>query len=138
EANGSLSALAMSVQNETGAELGCVALPGHQLSEIVATVHVSPSADRAATLAPTGAANVISDLTVIDTGSGQVGLGWTQTNAGDYDLNGEVNVADLVEIAQNYLRTYDANHPLKHNNPLYWIDGDKNGEINAADLTTIS
>lgn len=135
--NAPAGVLTVALPNETGIEIGCVPVPGSEIRDIRARIAIGPIG-RAASIAPTGAANIVVDLNVLDLGTGETGLGWTQTNAGDYDFNNEVNGADLRAIALNYLSTYDAAAPGKLANPLYWIDGDRNGEINQADITVIA
>jgi len=85
-----------------------------------------------------GEGNLIADLALSDAGGGNVLLEWTQVNVGDYDLNGEVNVADLQPIALNISQTYDPLAAGTRNNPLFWVDGDFNGEINPSDITPIA
>ena len=58
---------------------------------------------------------------------------WTYTCPGDYDQNGEVNVADLTPLGQNY----GTGGGFEYATDLYQIDGDGNGELNISDLTTI-
>ena len=86
---------------------------------------------------PVGAQNVISDLVLTDAGAGQVLLEWTQVNVGDYDLNGEVNIADITPIVLNFQDSYDVLSPEALANPLYWVDGKHDGEINISDITPI-
>ena len=92
---------------------------------------------RTASVPPVGQPNLISDLTVTDAGNGQVTLGWTQVNVGDYDFNGQVNIADLTPLAQHLNTTYNRDSPQAREKTEYWLDGDANGEINIADLTPI-
>jgi hypothetical protein len=60
-------------------------------------------------------------------------LEWPYTNRGDFDLNGESNLADLNQLARNFrLQVTPETDPR-----LAWVDGDRNGEVNVADLTVL-
>lgn len=60
---------------------------------------------------------------------------WSYTNAGDYDLNGEVGIADVTPIAQNYLASVQ---DAENQDFLRWIDGSGNGQIGVEDVTQIA
>jgi len=78
------------------------------------------------------------DFAPTDNPDGSFILGWTERNVGDYDGSGEVGVADITPIAQNYLKNVaDATTPLELE--LYeQIDGDRSGEIGISDITPIA
>lgn len=78
----------------------------------------------------------VEDLTVVDNGDTSATLQWGERNPGDYDLNGEVNAADMVRISQTYQRTYTPGSANAAQ--LEVIDGDGNGEINQAEITVIA
>ncbi|MCH7471596.1 hypothetical protein IIA79_01395 [bacterium] len=77
--------------------------------------------------------NRVTDLVLLDDGAGGYSLEWSYVNTGDYDLNSEVNIADLTPIGQHFGATSaDANWDRA------WVaDGDGNGEVNVADVTPI-
>jgi len=60
-------------------------------------------------------------------------LTWYYYNQGDYDQNGEVNIADLTPLGANF----GATGPFDPTGALSAIDGDSNGELNIADITPI-
>ena len=61
-------------------------------------------------------------------------LQWYYTNPGDYDQNGEVNIADLTPLGINLGRS----GPFLESIMEYMVDGDGNGEINISDITPIA
>jgi hypothetical protein len=60
-------------------------------------------------------------------------LEWRYACSGDTDQNGEVNIADLTPIGQNYLMV----GPFDPASDFTLVDADGNGEINLADITPI-
>jgi hypothetical protein len=65
--------------------------------------------------------------------SGKTSLTWNHYQRGDYDLNGEVNVADLTPVGFHFMKNSgDPDWPAAS-----VADGDGNGEINVADITPI-
>ena len=59
-------------------------------------------------------------------------VGWEYNHTGDYDQNGEVNVADLTPIGQHFGKVAAAAWDV-----AAVADGDGNGEINISDVTPI-
>lgn len=132
--------------------------------------------DKVPAQAPSGEDNYVFDLTaaVIDPdGEGGdpatgIELRFTERVVGDYDQNGEVNIADLTPMGMRFFQTVGYDAPDLHNGLTYWptgspdddggagsgnppaagsaainwrnarIDGDFNGEINIADITPIA
>jgi hypothetical protein len=104
-----------------------------QLFEQLRAALLTGVTGRQASAPPSGDANLLDDITFFDNGGGDWTISWTYKNRGDYDLNGEVNVADLTPVGQNYRATpADPNWPTAEA-----ADGDKNGEVNLADVTPI-
>lgn len=60
-------------------------------------------------------------------------LNWTYYCQGDFDQNGEVNIADLTPLGIHFGQS----GPFLPNSVEAVVDGDGNGEINLADLTAI-
>ncbi|MCB1219970.1 MAG: PQQ-binding-like beta-propeller repeat protein [Planctomycetales bacterium] len=78
--------------------------------------------------APGGVAGAVSDLSVAGTT-----FKWSLRNNGDYDQNGEVNVADITPVGI---------HLGKSSSDADWgkarlADGDGNGQVTIADITPI-
>jgi hypothetical protein len=64
---------------------------------------------------------------------------WYYFQPGDYDQNGEVNLADLSRLGKFFLSQIDTVHnPAVYTEAKYVVDGDGNGEINIADLVPIA
>lgn len=67
---------------------------------------------------------------------------WRGRHAGDYDLNGEVNIADLTPLGMLFGSSVvlDADGLPEQQGKNEWarqVDGDTNGEVNIADVTPI-
>jgi hypothetical protein len=113
----------------TGLRGELLAAPGGVLARI--ELAAGPERAAAAVVQPQCALSKADDLR-IEAGATDT-LVWSYRNSGDYDQNGEVNVADLVPIGNYYLRT--AAESIWQRAQL--ADGDHNGEVNVADLTVI-
>lgn len=97
------------------------------------SAQVADSSDiRSASVRPTGQDNFI-EISVEPDGEGGTKLAWDYVNVGDYDLNGEVNISDLVPIGIHFGK--------KETSPDWEkaiiADGDGNGEVNVSDVTPI-
>ncbi len=91
----------------------------------------SYESDKSVSWTPYGTGSMVDNLTLL--GTGPYTLTWTYRNRGDYDLNGEANIADLTPIGMNFGAT---------ESDASWLtarraDGDGNGEINISDVTPI-
>ncbi len=84
---------------------------------------------------PTGEANRVDDLAIIDNGGGTYTLSWHYKNLGDYDQNGTVGISDITPLAMHYGETYE---PTDVNCLLAVIDGSGNGTVDIADITPIA
>ncbi len=102
--------------------------------------------NRTANAAPKQDAGRVDDFK-FDSATGLIS--WTYKNLGDYDLSGEVGIADITAIALNFGKTIEYDGEGKptgdietpeglENHRLAWIDGDKNGEIGISDVTPIA
>ena len=64
-------------------------------------------------------------------------LSWFYANTGDYDQNGQVTIADLTPIGQNFEESNPEGGAWPAANLLAQVDGDSNGVINISDITPI-
>ena len=88
---------------------------------------------RQASAPPVWAPAAVSDLTLGVLAGGGLKFDWSYCNPGDYDRNGEVNVADLVPVGLYYgARAGDTDWAQAS-----CADGDGNGEVNLADVTPL-
>ncbi|HES57940.1 MAG TPA: hypothetical protein ENO21_00755, partial [Firmicutes bacterium] len=130
-------AVSLAVATTDGADLGIVPMARGGPSAAKAVLHIGLAA-KSAQKAPTGSQNRVTDLRISEYNGDQALLEWTEASTGDYDFNGEVNIADIAPVAIYFNRRYS---PLLDNAEeltVYWVDGDKNHEINAADLTPLA
>ena len=79
---------------------------------------------------PTGEANRVTDLTLIDNGDGTYTLTWTYKNVGDYNQDGTVDIADITPLAEHF---FESARPTNE-----WIDGNRDGTIDIADVTPLA
>ena len=152
----------------------------HRLQAEFERLGIEP--DKVAAAAPSGSKNAVFDLaaTMIDPdgppdgeGGGElqptgVKLRWTERLIGDYDQNGEVNVADLQPLGLYWKLKPAYDDPAEHGGFTFWpqgdsdedggtsagnppapgsgaenwrlarVDGDRNGEINVSEITPIA
>jgi len=90
-------------------------------------------AGRIVSTPPTGDANVVDDLVLIDYGSEVYSLSWHYRNSGDYDQDGTVGISDITPIAMHYGEAVEEEYSL-----LDVIDGSGNEVIDIADITPIA
>lgn len=121
---------------EQVAEVGLVPTAGYGGEQVQVEIGLKRGS-RGASLAPLGPSNVITDLTVTSSSFGFVDLAWTQMNVGDYDFNGEVNIADLTPLAPRINTAIDRSAAGANLQTAFWVDGDANGLISISDITPI-
>jgi len=90
---------------------------------------------RFASTPPTGEANRVDDLAILDNGDGTFALSWHYRNLGDYDQDGVVGLPDIYPLAQHYNESYD---PSDVNCLQAVIDGSGNGRIGIEEITPIA
>jgi len=75
-------------------------------------------------------ATQVDDAKVSYAGDSRFSITWTYRNSGDYNLDGTVDIADIVALAEHFLeQASDSN---------YWIDGNSDGQIDIADVSTVA
>jgi hypothetical protein len=88
--------------------------------------------DKFAAKAPTGAGGQVRDLSY----DGLSTLTWSYANAGDYNLDGIVGVADITPLATYF--GADTNDGIGNDELETWLDGDGNGVIGIGDITPLA
>ncbi len=102
-----------------------------ELVRILKERAVERDGKRVVSRAPDGAAGLVTDLSY---DSATRTLSWTYMNAGDYDQNGTVEIADVTQIAVNFGKTRaNAGDSFPE-----WVDGDGDGEIGISDITPLA
>ena|GEM_PF-2035782 len=101
-----------------------IAQPGDCASSVVSTTR------RIVSSPPTGAANRVDDLTLIDNGDGTYTLTWSYKNLGDYGQDGRVGIEDITPIAMHFGEDATPDN--------VWIDGDSDGRVHISDITPIA
>jgi PKD repeat protein len=102
------------------------------LQDALAAALIDYGTARAVADAPTGETSKVTDLS-FSTAGGSVTFSWSYRNQGDYDQNGEVNVADLTPIGLHYHKVQGGPDWTE----AQLADGDENGEVNIGDVTPI-
>lgn len=108
------------------------ALWGKLTAELSRVLSVTASG-RTTSAPPSDELSKVTDLQVAPAGGGSALFNFSYRCTGDYDQNGEVNIADLTPIGVHF---------GKNSASADWAaarvaDGDANGEINIADITPI-
>jgi len=79
---------------------------------------------------PTGEANRVDDLELIDLGDGTYTLTWSYVNVGDYNQDGIVDIKDITPLAVHFNEAVDETNE--------WIDGNADSVINIQDITPLA
>ncbi|MCD6282276.1 S8 family serine peptidase [bacterium] len=87
---------------------------------------------------PTGEANRVDDLELIDNGNGSYTLTWSYRNVGDYDQDGIVGISDITPIAIHYNEEVPEEDKELRNSIQAVVDGSENGVVDIADITPIA
>jgi len=85
---------------------------------------------------PLGPLNVIYDFKIIDDDGSGWFLNWTYRNAGDYNQDGKVDVADISPLAEHFFDKKDGDNWPHRIDAV--IDGNLDGIIDISDLTPIA
>jgi len=105
---------------------------------VVARVRFAPGRAAGATRRVSKAPAATSGQTQLFWGGGPWTLHWMYTNKGDGDMNGEVNLADIIPVAANYGAEVLWGNPSDGYNSLANTDGDGNGYVTMGDLASIA
>ena len=130
--SGDSDTLHLVVSTSDGIDIGVVQRPSYSGEPVEFKLKIG-SHGKTVSKPLTGTDNAVRDLEVIEIGEGLVRLEWTEINIADYDLNGEVNVADLTPLGKYFgADRSDSNWYL-----AYISDGDENGAVEIPDMTPI-
>ncbi|MEP0814145.1 MAG: fibronectin type III domain-containing protein [bacterium] len=114
--------------------IGGGAIPAGEIAAI--NLVCGTSGERSISAAPSGPANVVTNLIATPQSADSIRFTWNGKNNGDYDAGGEVNVADITPIALNFLR--DPNDGEGDDVLESLIDGDGSGDVGVSDITPIA
>jgi uncharacterized delta-60 repeat protein len=84
---------------------------------------------------PTGTANQVNDLAIVDDGDGTFTLRWHYRCLGDYNQDGKVDVADITPLAMHYSEGWATG---EENSLAAVADGSNNQIVDVADVTQIA
>lgn len=138
------SLLKLAVEREPGVlDFGIVLANWEQRSGVstdgvLAQLSLLPAAQRPRAVRAATEPEVLTAALCIERPAGILTWPWRMT--GDYDCNGEVNIADMTPLGKHLPLLLDFGGPVPEAYrplPQVIIDGDLNGEINLADLTPI-
>jgi len=90
--------------------------------------------DRCVSLPVSGEANCVMDIALAQDDNDRYIITWHYRNAGDYDQNGKVEIADVTQLAIHYGESVDE----EENTLAAVIDGDGSDKVDIGDITPIA
>lgn len=127
-----LSALIIATLALFGCGKGGIRGPG---SDFVNSLSSLQSSNRGVSTAPSGPANQITDLALVNNGDGTFNVTWRYRCLGDYNQDGSVGVPDITSIAMFYGQDAPSDQP----NSLQAVtDGSGNNKVDVSDVTPIA
>lgn len=130
--SGDSQLLHLAIPHQGRLEIGVYPLRGYKGNDVTAAVQLGRAAREAST-PPHGSPNKVADLTVTELSAGHVRLSWTEVNAGDYNLDGIVNLQDLAPLGMYFgLTSSDPGWDV-----VRATDGNRDGRIGVPDLVPI-
>ncbi len=105
-----------------------------QLKDAFAEALSEKAANKVISSPPTGEVNSVNDLGVTQGIGSTWKLTWHYKNAGDYNQDGIVNVADITPLASHFTEEVTGGD----NSLQAVIDGSGDGKVNIADVTPIA
>ncbi len=92
-------------------------------------------ASKVGAAAPRGSQNRVTDLNIQPVSETSYSLTWTERNTGDYNVDGDVNIADITPIASNFgKRVNDGVNDIRERP----VDGDGDNNIGIGDITPLA
>ncbi len=123
------------------AALGIICEPGQTLAPgelLRASITPAPELLRTASKLPPAASCQVGNLAGIEDGLGGYSLSWSYRNAGDYNQDGRVSIADLAQIGIHFGEQavpFPGAFPTDSIGEV--VDGNGDGQVAIADLTPI-
>lgn len=128
--------------NDALAELDALSVPAGvdpavfgQLKSALRAALVARGKDKVTCIPPTGSANVVPDLTLVDNLDGTMNLTWHYYCSGDYNQDGSVGISDITPLAMHYGETHEEG---EMNSFAAVVDGSGDLAVNIADITPIA